>query len=291
MTPLTRVLLAWPLAAALCAAETVPPKTTIGAIDPDAAPQLVTVTAGNGISLSIRSQQPTVSQLSGGVVIGYEKVRIAADAMDFSQSLFPGTSASVLDEGRMMPGPKGPTPDRVLFDTRETQLPRIGFRGALRPATAHIHRLPPDASAPRTAHFRVLLTALGEFSGSLRIHDEWYPHEGWADHAEIDAYAQVTERGLGDWVPRTITLFGSDDPKRKAMIRRLAQPTMGPEPLKPNPAERAKNVEAEVLSSTILVTFGENGDSDIHFGADAEWAVSGDIVPAPKNPVPFKPVK
>src|SRR4051812_12853961 len=120
MTMTWRVLLAWPLAAALSSAEIAPPPKVVGAIDPDAAPQLVTVSAGNGISLSIRSQQPTVSQLSGGVVIGYEKVRIAADAMDFSQSLFPGTSASVLDEGRIMPGAKGPTPDRVLFDTRET---------------------------------------------------------------------------------------------------------------------------------------------------------------------------
>jgi hypothetical protein len=258
--------------------------------DTDTAAQLVTISAGNGMSLSIRSQQPTVSQLTGGVVLGYEKIKVAADAMDFSQSLFPGTSASVLDEGRMNPGPKGPTPDRVLFDTRETQLPRIGFHGTLTPASAHIRRLPSDPALPKTARYSVLLTALGDFSGSLLSHGDWYPFEGWADHADVDLSAQVGEHGLGEWTIRTITLYGAEQPKRKAMLRRLNPPTLGPEPENPSSAERAKNAAAEVRSSTIIITFLENGDADIRFGGDTEGNLIGDLMP-PAKATNFKPQK
>jgi hypothetical protein len=257
--------------------------------DPDAAAQLVTISAGNGMSLSIRSQQPTVSQLTGGVVLGYEKVKIAADAMDFVQSVFPGTATAILDEGRMNPGAKGPTPDRVLLDTRETQLPRIGFHGTLTPASAHILRLPPDPALPKTARYRVLLTSLGDFSGSLLSHGDWFPFEGWADHADVDLSAEVGDRGLGEWTIRTITLYGAEQPKRKAMLRRLNPPTLGPEPEAQSSVDRAKNAAAEVRSSTIVISFLENGDSDIHFGGDTEGNLIGDLLPPAKNN--FKPAK
>jgi hypothetical protein len=221
-------------------------------------------------------------------VLGYEKIRIAADAMDFSQSVFPGTTTGVLEEGRINPGAKGPTPDRVLFDTRETQLPRVGFRGTLTPASAHIRRLPPDPATPKTARYRVLLTSLGDFSGSLLSHGDWFPFEGWADHADLDLSAKVSERGLSEWTMRSITLFGSEQPKRKAMLRRLAPPTLGPEPENPSNADRAKNAAAEVRSSTIVITFLENGDSDIRFGGDTEGNLIGDLLPPAKTPN-FKP--
>ena len=65
-----------------------------------------------------------------------EAVRIASDAMDFSQSLFPGTNASVLDEGRITTVDERAVYERVEVLARD-QVRRAGLtvlnRWPLRP--------------------------------------------------------------------------------------------------------------------------------------------------------------
>ncbi len=261
-----------------------PPKDVSGSEDgPDkvaVAVPLVTISAPKGISVNIASDQPSTTSLAGGPKITYEKIVLAADAMDFSQSTFPGTTTSVLDHGRILSGPDGPKPDRVILDTRLTELPRMGFHGLLTPVSAHITRLEPEAKAPLVAHYRILLTSLGDFSGDLRNGSEWLPHEGWADHGEIDAIGEITENGLSNLRPHSITLYGSDKqgdkPIRKAVVRRLGQQVQGKQA--DAAGAKDKTVEMQAFGSKIVVLFSDDGKlGNIMLGDDAE--VTGDLMP------------
>src|SRR2546429_7750646 len=67
-----------------------PTKDPTALDDPDkvaAAVPLVTISAPKGISVNIASDQPSTTSLAGGPKITYEKIVLAADAMDFSQSV------------------------------------------------------------------------------------------------------------------------------------------------------------------------------------------------------------
>jgi hypothetical protein len=232
----------------------------------------LSISAGKGINISLTSQKPSTSQLSGGVRLQYEKVVVAGESLDFSQSEFADSKLSVLSEGRLLAGPNGPTPDRILFDTRESRMARVGFRGVLTPVAAHITRQEPEAPNTRLAAFRVLLVGLGAFSGDLRVKDKWLPHEGWADHAVLEAVADVTEKGLANPRLRSITFFGSDQPKRLAEIMRPAQE------VKTGGDSAVKAYDMKALGSQISVQFNEQGElSNISSGM--QGVIEGNPIP------------
>ncbi|MBA3710141.1 MAG: hypothetical protein H0W83_15125 [Planctomycetes bacterium] len=253
-----------------------PPVAAEPTLDTDSimAEQL-TISAGKGINISLASQKPSTSQLSGGVRLQYEKVIVAGESLDFSQSEFADSKLSVLSEGRLLGGPNGPTPDHVLFDTRETRLQRVGFRGLLSPIAAHITRQAPESVQARVASYRFLLVGLGPFAGELRMKNKWLPHEGWADHAVMEACADVTEKGLANPRLRSITFFGSDNPKRRAEIMRLGQQMKSGAD-----GTAGKAFDMKAFGSQITVQFNEQGDlSNISSGLDGE--IQG--LPIPTN--------
>ncbi|MBA2481067.1 MAG: hypothetical protein H0V44_10410 [Planctomycetes bacterium] len=233
----------------------------------------LSISAGKGINISLASQKPSTSQLSGGVRLQYEHVVIASETLDFSQSEFADSTLSILSEGRLLAGPNGPTPERILFDTRETRLPRIGFRGMLNPIAAHITRKEPESPSTRLAYFRILLVGLGEFSGDLRVKAKWSPHEGWADQAIIEAVADVTDKGLSTPRLRSITFLGSEQPKRLAEIVRPAQ-----EVKSAGESGTPRVFDMKALGSQITVQFNELGElSNISSGLQGE--IQGNPIP------------
>jgi hypothetical protein len=260
-------------AGTLAAAEDATPPKTDGAGDGKAepfVPDQLTITAGSGIDLSIRDRQPTVSKLSGGVSVLYDRLKIAADSFDFNQSPYqwgksPEQVSAILDQGRISPGEKSPLPGRVLFDTREATSPRIGFRGLLTPVAAHIVRQPRDSATVGQARYQVLLHDLGEFSGQLHPKggDDWIAYSGWADHADIDARIDVDEHGLvkKSWTVRTITLYGNDT--RQAELRRLTEQGPPSPTVSGDDKEKLRAAVGVAFADQFVVTFDEHADADI----------------------------
>lgn len=245
----------------------------------DAAPIQPSITAGNGITLTIAQRRPATSSLSGGVEVIYERLVVACDAMDFSQSAVGGVGESVLDHGRVSSGPKGPTPDRVRFDSRGTRIPTIGFRGLLTPASALLERLPavapaaPQGAGPTAATrvtYRLVMHQLGDWSGDLRGKGgEWMSFAGWGERAEVELDAAVLDRGLGQPRLRSIKLHGAADGKRRAELRRLGPAAGGAASATAaaTPAVAAPAADITLLATWIHVQFDERGEAsrvDVH---------------------------
>ncbi len=153
------------LVAALTAAEpsvppappgTAPPVTSAAATEPvhvPPSPALLTVESGGGV-FSLRETES--SELSEGVSIGYAGAHLLNDRIRHWQSTPPGLARAILDHALLLAGPKGYDPAHVIIDTRQCELPELGFRGLLTPEGVEVQRvdivmLPPVTvgSAPK----------------------------------------------------------------------------------------------------------------------------------------------
>jgi hypothetical protein len=221
-------------------------------------PALMTLNAGKGGTISLGDSEP--SKLLGGVEIGYEKIRIRCDHVDYWQSLLPGTKRAVLDRAYFINGPDAAEPEHVVFDSRKTELPTVGFRGLMTPVKVEVLRQPLDELQPKLARFRVLLHQLGDFAGELQSANGWAPYAGWADEAEMELVADVVEAGLIKPRFTTIVFIGraaaAGETRRGARFERLEQP------IPPGTAAKMLHTQAMnwwVESSRITVAFDATG--------------------------------
>jgi len=243
-------------------APTTGPPAPVGS-DATALPPVAHMHAGS-MKMGFLSQHPAETAMINGASVTYEKIVILADAINIADSYYPGTTVLTLEHGRISPGPNGPTPTRVSFDTRRTQLPRAAFRGLLTPVSAIIDRMPFDALHPLQVHFKVVMNDLGNFAGSFRHGDEWIPYSGWADHCSIVTVADITARGLGMQRMESITFYGSPAPaSRRSELHRASQPSLDP--------KAATGQDASSLVSEQTVNFSPDGQvKDMTVSSDWE---------------------
>jgi len=219
--------------------------------DASALPPVAHMHAGS-MKMGFMSQHPALTEMINGASITYEKIIILADAINIADSYYPGTTVLTLEHGRISPGPHGPTPNRISFDTRQTQLPRAAFRGLLTPVSALIERQPFDPQHPLQVHFKVVMNDLGDFAGSFRHGEEWIPYSGWADHCTIVTVADITARGLGVQRMESITFYGSPAPAfRLSELHRASQATLDP--------KAANGQDASSMGSEQTVNFSPDG--------------------------------
>jgi hypothetical protein len=211
--------------------------------------------------------------LTEGDVADYGGLRIEADTVTAAEAPYPGSAQAVLDTVRLSPGPKGPAPDLVTLDSRECQLPRVGFRGLVAPHQGRATRQPGEPAEPTTVRYLVDLQGVGDFAGRLRRDGRWVRYEGWADHAELLVSAQLGEQGLAGWSLDAIVLHGSEKPLRKAELRRPAQPADTAGPALAAGAARAK---------TIRLAFSDGHVDDGSFSGGIEFDGAADLLPARK---------
>ena len=261
-----------PLAAGLAAGDAsprkeLPPKPA--ATEPGGAPKpvdpakmrlqpaLISSSAKEGGIISVNPQEP--SKLLGGVQLGYEEILVLCDHVDYWQSKLPGLKRAVLDHALIASGPGAEDPTRVVFDSRNTKLPQISFRGLMRPRDVEIIRQPlaPEdqarlaerhardqarkssttpadttaAETPVLVRFRVLLHNVGDFAGDLKTTNGWAPHFGWADEAEVTVVCDLLPDGLANPRFSTIDLkgrpAGAGVDKRPARLGRKRIPLEG----------------------------------------------------------------
>ncbi|MBA3936640.1 MAG: hypothetical protein H0X38_04195 [Planctomycetes bacterium] len=131
-------------------AGTVPPANVAAATEPAHGapkPALLTVESGGGV-FSLRESES--SELSDGVDIGYAGALLRNDRIRHWQSTPTGLTRAILDHALLLAGPKGKDPAHVIIDTRQCELPELGFRGLLTPEGVEVQRvdivmLPPVA--------------------------------------------------------------------------------------------------------------------------------------------------
>jgi len=183
------------------------------------------------------------SRLRGGVDVRYEEVEIRADHIEMRQSPVGAGTANLIDEVRVLPGPQGPVPDRVVFDSTRSQLPALGLRARLVPTKILGRRLPladplapsatvaageitpMPASSATTVRWLIELHDLGDFSSAIRNQATWIDHTGWADRLDLILVADVGPDGqLGPQRLERIDMIGKRSaPLRRARLTRLKQ--------------------------------------------------------------------
>jgi hypothetical protein len=271
------------LPCAHASAEDVPPQpgpTLLGPSTANALPPQAQFKAGSS-KAKVVAQHIAGFQLSQGATVTYENIKVQADGIDTTQTIFPDTKFSILDQCRLSSGPLGPSPTTVSIDTRSTQLPRIGFRSLLTPEAALIARQPVDPAHPLQAHYQIIMSHLGNFSGLMRHGLLWWPFEGWADRAQITFVSEVTARGLGTPRMEQLVLFGSPDPNgRPTEMKRLA---LGPAAIPTGSGGRISAAELRAKKQTYI--FGPDGQLQDAF-SDGDPQGFGDLVPTEKDEQP-----
>jgi hypothetical protein len=147
------------LVAALTAAEPTDPPHPAGggstSAQPDEAatapsapsPALLTVESGSGV-FSLLETEP--SELNDGVRIGYAGALLFNNRIRHWQSTPKGLTRAILDHALLLSGRPSVDPEHVIIDTRQCELPALGFRGLLTPDGVEVQRteiemLPPVA--------------------------------------------------------------------------------------------------------------------------------------------------
>jgi hypothetical protein len=256
--PLLVLPLILPLA--ISAAEVVPPVPA--AADPPGLARLIpsqfTVTAGEGGTISLVNGAP--SELRGGVQVEYESVSLSCDHLSYWQSPLAGAKAPQLERVLILAGPKGADPQRVIFDTRATRLPAIGFRGLLTPGAVEIQRQPLDPAHPGMVQYQIHLQEVGDFVGEMRSSSGWSPHAGWAETADLAVVADIVPEGLGNPRFQNIILQGrpakDGQAKRPARLVRLRQALAAPQAVN---AIGADAIDMGIEGSTLTIEFDEAG--------------------------------
>jgi hypothetical protein len=234
-------------------------------------PALVTVNAGRGGSYSLSEKDPSI--LEGGVEIFYEKIRLVCDHLNYWQAPLAGAAHAQLSKALFASGPESADPLHVIFDSRATQLPMVGFRGLMTPASVDLARLPADPATPKKVAYRVEFHVLEDFAGMLQTTAGWKPHAGWADEAEAELVADIVPAGLINQRFTSLVLHGrpakDGEAKRRARLERLHEPI--PPSARLPPDLHAKAMDWWVESKTITILFDELGkarqvnyDQDFH---------------------------
>lgn len=266
-------------------AETPPPVQLV--------PAHIVVEAKKGGVATLNPQAPT--KMFGGVRVAYKGAFLLCDHLDLWQSKLPGLKRATLDHALIAAGPDGEDPERVVFDTRESTDPLISFRGIMRPRDVEIIRQPlseadlaeiarrqqaasaqpldqPSGKAPTdpaapvlkpiVVRFRVLLHALNDFSGHLKVKDGWALHVGYADEAEMQVSADLLPDGsnLANLRFSAIDLIGrpaaADQLKKPARLERKGVPVKDPAAVKQVGSEAS---DWWIESSRITIVFDDQG--------------------------------
>jgi len=233
-------------------------------------PAMTTVNAGRGGSFSLADKDP--STLLGGVEILYEKVRTLCDHVSYWQSPLPGTAHAQLSRVLFVAGAEAADPLHVIFDTRATQLPMIGFRGLMSPTGVEVVRQPLDPAHPTLVSFMVKMHDMEDFAGDIQTSTGWKPHAGWADEMEAVVVATIVPAGLIKQRFTSLVLHGrsatEDRPRRRARLERLKDPIP---PKAALASLHAKSMDWWVESKTITIFFDDVGkarevvyDQDFH---------------------------
>jgi hypothetical protein len=187
---------------ALCAAEQTVESGSEKVATPttNLQPVLMTVAAGDGGTISFKPNEP--SKLLGGVTLGYEKIKILCDFVHYWQSPLAGVKRPVLDHAEFGGGPASPAvgtaAGRVQFDSRDSQLPQVGFRGVMQPSRVEMVRQPNADGAAKTVAYKVFLHDVGTIAGDFLTAQGWAPHSGWAEQAELIMLADITPAGVAN---------------------------------------------------------------------------------------------
>ena len=215
----------------------------------------------NGGQLALKPGE--VSHLDGGVQAWYEQVHLHSQTLEWTQSILAGANVEVLETLRLTAGPESHAPDRVLLDTRASQLPLVGFRGLLTPAKIDVIRLPSLATDQGVARWKVTLAHVGFFAGDLLTKTGWVPHAGWAEEIQIDVVANVGPAGIATPRFAAIHFFGHQAPQAKDRVRcrldRLLAPLARPEDLATTPTSA---VAFGYQGLTLTVAFDAQGRYD-----------------------------
>lgn len=197
-------------------------------------PVLFTVEADGESLISFKESEPT--KLLGGVRLGYEEVKISCDHIHYWMSQLPGVKRATLDHALLDQGPDSAVPGKVVFDSRNSKLSQVGFRGLLQPKQVEVIRQPFNEEDPKHVKYHVLMHEVGDFSGDLQTADGWVPHAGWAEEAQFILIADITEGGVAN--PRFSEVILSGRPadhaegRKSARIERLKQQIDDPNAVK-----------------------------------------------------------
>jgi len=224
---------------------------------------VMSFSSSGAMKLSMSPDQP--SEAAGGVRMRYEQVRLECERLTYRMAALAGTPKPVLSTADLIGGPDG----RVLFDSTNSQMPQIAFRGLLRPRTLAIRRLDADPAKPTEVRFRGEASDLGDVVGVVNTAKGLRQHVAWADRAVLEFVGTVQAGGpLGIDTPRmtALHLYGrpadGTTPAKPAVVLRLV--TMVP-------------VEQAVVDTLIAAnTYGMRASGmtmSLYFGADG--ALSG----------------
>jgi hypothetical protein len=233
-------------------------------------PALATVNAGRGGSYSLSDKDPSI--LEGGVEVFYEKIHLVCDHLKYWQAPLVGAAHAQLSKALFATGPESADPEHVIFDSRATQLPMVGFRGLMTPVGVDVARLPADPATPKQVAYRMEFHDLEDFAGMLQTSAGWKPHAGWADEAEARLIADIVPAGLINQRFSSLVLHGrpakDGEAKRRARLERLREPIP--------PSVKLSTLHGKVMdwwveSKTITILFDELGkakqviyDQDFH---------------------------
>ncbi len=268
---------AWAFAAVAASAAEQPPGPNV-APPPSDLPIPTTIASGPMTIAMEGRHQPATWHANGGVTLTYETVIIAADAMDYLVSPYPGTKQGLLDRAHLQSGPTGPLPGRIRLDSTRTKLPEIGFHGLLTPESADIERLPPDPARPNEVRYQLTMHQLGDLSGLIRANldadrpatsptaGDWESYAGWADHAVMIISAPIINGTLGRRHLVSAVFYGQPDPGRLASIRKLATPDI----LHPTVKEQSGELRSDVIS----IVFKDDGGHTLSSGNRTEGDIS-----------------
>ena len=205
-----------------------------GGEKPDTALMAMLVSILAGAETSFNPAPGGESYAKGGpegpASVGYEKVRLVGDTLRFWQTPLPGVKRMVLSHCRLLSGPYGQEPQRVILDSRASELPQMVFRGLFKPGEVEITRLALDAKDPRVVRFQIELRKTGDFYGKLHTDKGWMEYGGWAETVVMMLRATIdpTRQDLTDYRFESICLYGrprqGEQAKERALIMRLKNP-------------------------------------------------------------------
>lgn len=252
----------------------------------EALPQLL-FKAG-GMSMSLAPDRP--SEAVAGVWVRYEAARLECDRLTYRMATLPGAKQAVLSTADLQGGPNGPADGRVLFDSSESKLPQMAFRGVLRPRTLAIRRQDPDPARPGEVRFRAEAGDLGDLSGLISTPTGWRRHVAWADRAVLEFVGRADAgAAMGVATPRLAALhfYGRSQPLRPATVLRLAADAPA-EPAQVEPLLASHAYGMRVSGAVISLYFDEAGALQTIEGVEESEILDGEnLIPmkAPNRPV------
>jgi hypothetical protein len=238
----------------------VAPADTNNSVPTSFLPTLINIIANGGSSYAVRAGDENFAK--GGVDLTYEKVEIHCDTLRYWQTAVPEVKRLVLERGLLLAGPNGRDPERVILDSRMSELPQVTFRGLMKPAEVEILRQPPDARLPSLVRFKVLLKKAGNWFGKLKTEQGWQPYAGWAEEVEMNLRADIDVKTKELINHRFDAIYMRGRPKSPtqtrelALIIRLKKPLTEETPARTIPEDACKG---SLAADTITILFDDTG--------------------------------